>query len=99
MFKPIQNGHNSLSLLSNSPLYDIDITVCKCTTALYTLMIGIFAWGLESPRQLVIGCAVTVAAYGPFCILVHLAVSHFITQTELLFIASKLKAKRIELRH
>jgi hypothetical protein len=45
-------------------------------------MIGIFAYGLESPRQLSIACAVIVAAYGPFCILVHLAVSYS-SQTEL----------------
>jgi hypothetical protein len=38
-------------------------------------MIGIFAYGLEQPRQLSIACAVIVAAFGPFCVLIHLAVS------------------------
>lgn len=38
-------------------------------------MIGIFAYGLAEPRQLSIACAVVVAAYGPFCVLIHLAVS------------------------
>ena len=38
-------------------------------------MIGIFAFGLPNPRNLAIACGVIVAAYGPFCILLSLAVS------------------------
>lgn len=42
---------------------------------MYTLMIGIFAFGLEQPRTLAIACGVVVAAYGPLCILLSFAVS------------------------
>jgi hypothetical protein len=81
----ISNEQLQIFLLSISCMIVCDLTVvfeCTSTAALYTLMIGIFAYGLESPRQLSIACAVIVAAYGPFCILVHLAVSYF-SQTKL----------------
>ena len=42
--------------------------------AAYTFMIGVFAFGLGQPYNLVVSCAVIVAAYAPACIILHLTV-------------------------
>ena len=57
--------------------------------AFYTLMIGIFAYGLPNPRNLAIACAVIVAAYGPFCVLLHLMVSHQILKLNSYFLFAR----------
>ena len=51
-------------------------------------MIGIFAYGLPNPRNLAIACAVIVAAYGPFCVLLHLMVSSQFLKLSLYFLFS-----------
>ncbi len=42
--------------------------------AAYTLMIGIFAYGMAAPQPLVTACAVIVAAYAPINIILHFAI-------------------------
>ena len=50
--------------------------------AIYTLMIGIFAYGLAQPQPLVTACAVIVAAYGPISIVLHFAIPGIFEQKQ-----------------
>jgi len=49
---------------------------------LYTLMIGIFAFGLSVPKDLAIATAVILGAWGIICCIIHTAKPDFFPKTE-----------------
>jgi len=49
---------------------------------LYTLMIGIFAFGLAQPPQLAEATAIVVGAWGVICIIIHTAKPDFFPRPE-----------------